>query len=434
MSSRPGRGHPRPGGGGTCARGQPWPLSRCLRGVIEAIFSAIGVAVWVEDEEDLHSVTATSGSKLRDGAPSLDPAQVDDVIMGDANGAASASQDAQRRFPTATPVLLAALEYGWLWTDAAGRLEQVDSLLKGSDLASPRERARALRVRAGLLRGAGRAPEAQVAEAQAREGDPNGPDSLYEAAALSLVGGDTLSAEKAFAHCLSRVSAEARCQRGQVQAQLELDRVNEARSAVDAWKADGLDVAVLDGWVTLMQGDPAAGRALVAPALADDARGEPGRVLPGLAWYIRGMALGEEGGSVEEADVALGRAMRRLAASSDPLLQALGGRSEAARIRYGAAALAKERLGKLDGRDADPVVQLLIAGHFEQQGDTEAARLRLDRAAELGRESALAHYARGLFYYNPSTQSAALEAWRRYLDLGPSGPRAERVRQRINRL
>lgn len=32
------------------------------RDAVEAIFSAIGVAVWVEDEEDLHSVTATSGS------------------------------------------------------------------------------------------------------------------------------------------------------------------------------------------------------------------------------------------------------------------------------------------------------------------------------------------------------------------------------------
>ena len=80
---------------------------------------------------------------------------------------------------------------------------------------------------------------------------------------------------------------------------------------------------------------------------------------------------------------------------------------------------------------ADKIRQTVAA---ERKGSKVVARHHFDRAAELGRENALAHHERGLFYFSPVSYDRAAQAWQRYLDLGPSGPRSVRVRKLLRQM
>ena len=332
-------------------------------------------------------------------------------------------------------VRLTALEQGWLWADAARRLDAVRALLRSNEFDAPRLRARAHRVEAALLESQGATEPARAAREQAARLDPRSATTLYATGAGQLLRGEVLASERSFVDCLEARRADAACQRGLVHARLELDRVTEARAATTGWTEAGLDVSVLEAWVALAEGEPALARERASGALGDRAEGEPARRSTGLAWYVTGLALGEEGTDGAKADEALGRASRVLAASRDPLLRQLARRSGAARVEFGPSVQAADRAAALGADQAtDPVLHLHLGRFLEGDGERSRARAHFDRAAELGRENAQAHYARGLFYYAPETQDQAVAAWRRYLDLGPSGPRAERVRQRIHRL
>ena len=79
----------------------------------------------------------------------------------------------------------------------------------------------------------------------------------------------------------------------------------------------------------------------------------------------------------------------------------------------------------------DPRVHVHLARRYEQLGRRSAAAQHLDKATRLGSESALAWYELGQFWFAPASMDDAMSAWRRYLELEPTGTRAERVQGRF---
>jgi hypothetical protein len=330
-------------------------------------------------------------------------------------------------------VALAAHEGRWVEMPPRERLAALDAMLaeRRGGLA-PRQEGRVHALRAQLFAELGQAADARNAWHMALAADGRHPTYLYVSAAEALVANRVLTGLGEMERCLAVRPLDAVCQRGAVQALLELDRVDQARAAVDAWEAAGADVVVLRAWVDLASGQPD----VVKRSLAERAARlqDAGAVDPqeGLSWYLLGLALA--GGRDQSAAPALERAARVLGASPDALDRLLAARADAASLPVIAAAdVARTVKRAVERAPADPGVQVYIGRFYEQEDRRAAAAQSFDQAALLGPESAVAHYERGMFYYDPRASIAlAREAWRRYLDLGPSGERANRVRQRLD--
>lgn len=80
------------------------------------------------------------------------------------------------------------------------------------------------------------------------------------------------------------------------------------------------------------------------------------------------------------------------------------------------------------GAGSDPFAHVFLGRYYEAAGRRAAAAQHFDRAAELGPQAGLAWYEKARFYQDARDSLGRSEdAWRTYLNLGPTGPRAARA-------
>jgi len=346
-------------------------------------------------------------------------------VLGTASVAAAArAQAASMRLVPDEVSAEVALE-----ADAAARrsresLGAVEAFIAGMDQSvPPRVAGRAHFLHYSLLRAARDDEAADEAMELAVAADPSNPSYLYHHTVDFLVKGQVRSALKDAETCVANQPNEWRYQAALVWTLLAMDRVEEVRAHLEGMPEEmqsHLRSAVLSAALSLADDDPAGALALLnAPALENDPE----------AIYLRSLARGEQG---EDSSGALLEVARELAVSSEPLLQILAPRARAAAMLYGDPARPfLLETSKALSASTDPIVHTTLGAVWEKRGDRRRAATAFDRAADLGEEPALAHYLRGQFYINPRDDSETIKAWRTYLDQDPSGPRAERARQRI---
>lgn len=323
-------------------------------------------------------------------------------------------------------VLVAAATQGWSGGSAEERLRVVEATLERLEgQASPRQLAELHRARAGILAEEGRGDEALDALRRAASVDGGHPEVLYALAGVALGRNQLRAAREELARCLKAVPHHERCQRGAVQVDLDLDRLDSA-DAVASGASGGAGIR-LRSWARIAAGGGAETlNALVALVEADS------QARDGLAVYLLGLALAEDAGSADRAERALALAQKILASSVDPFDRALAGRAAATRARLGPSdeAEAREREA-ITLAPSDPGVYVELARRLEGRGQRGPAGQQLERATALGPEHAIAWYSRGQFWFTPGGMEQARKAWRRYLELEPTGERASKVASRL---
>ncbi len=201
---------------------------------------------------------------------------------------------------------------------------------------------------------------------------------------------------------------------------LDLDRVDEAAARADGYPTDAAGAA-----------SATAARALVAA----QGRGEPvdPAAVPDLAVARWAAALSATQSRAPDAAERAAQAVDALTRSADPFERRLLPRARAQRALIGAdAQVAARATEALAAAAADPYVHVLVARAHEAAGERARAALHFDRAAERGAELGLAWYEKGRFYMDAGDNFARTgAAWRAYLGLAPTGPRAARAKDTL---
>jgi len=291
---------------------------------------------------------------------------------------------------------------GWTGASPETRVKAIDALLQRGQALPIQAQGRLMSAKSLLLI----AEDSALARAVAEEATvvaPSSAEAWFAAGVTALLDGQVLQSLDDFEACTLARPAGRDCERGQVQALLELDRLDEA--AARARSSDML------AWVAAE-------------------RGEKGVADGPIGGYVEGIiALAED---EAEVPVALEASVGELQRSADPLDRMLAARADALRLRILGPDARRSELEALRGSHGrEPLVAVHLAARAEALGESGFAARVLAQAALASPESARVHHARGLLMYSPRTVDAARTAWRRYLDLKPSGPRAERVRSRV---
>ena len=195
---------------------------------------------------------------------------------------------------------------------------------------------------------------------------------------------------------------------------LDLDRIDEA-----AELAAGANPPLKDSLDALVKGWSGAANA------PDPANVDPATP---LGAYARAW-LAVSGQRPDAATIAESAAVA-LDASKDPFLHRLATRTHvlAATVLPEPEAATKVAELRKSGL-ADAAAHVLIGRYCERVGVRAIAAQHFDRAADLEPELGWALYEKGRFYADAGdSQDRTTEAWRDYLALGPSGPRADRAK------
>ncbi len=244
-------------------------------------------------------------------------------------------------------------------------------------------------------------------------------DGTHRSLLLLLAAEDVLQAEYVLASrklvaLQGMYRADPAVQEALVLTYLELDRIEEARAV--ARVANPPMQATLDALVYAWSGEAGA-----PDVLAVDASTPLG------AWAQALLAVNARR---DDARFMAERAAESLAASADPLHRRLAPRAQVLAATLQPEAVAAKQLAALRRSGmADAGAHVVLARHLERTGARVLAAQHFDRAAELEPELGLALYERGRFYsdaQDPLGRTA--EAWRSYLELAPSGPRAALAR------
>lgn len=320
---------------------------------------------------------------------------------------------------------IAADENRWIEEDKEERLSRVGALLKEELRGlSPRHRARLLAVQAELNEELGREAAARRAWQQALDSDGYHPRYLYEIAGRELTGGHPLDAYGRLSRCIASHPADQDCQRAALMALLELDRIKEAQAQVESWDASAGDASIARVWLAVAEGRAGAALEMLDGMRVDGSLGDDG-----LAWYLSGLARGHQGDAAAGAD--LEKASALLAEASAPEIRMLTERARAARVEYGPRSTASRLATALRTEGSlDPVVHLHLGRYFERLGRRTDATQHFARAGQLAEQNGRVLFELGRVYYGPKT-TWAFDLWRRYLELIPSGERAEQTKKRI---
>lgn len=320
-------------------------------------------------------------------------------------GTEAAAAEATRLQGLGDLALVPVLADGWTGAAPAARLKAIDALLSRATTMPAQQTARLQAARALLLLELGRDGARVVAEETVRDA-PHSAPAWHAAGAIALHDGRVREALDAFTACADVRPADEACARGGVQTLIELDRLDEAARLARSPQSRA--------WVAAERGEP-------APAVDGP-----------LGVYAASIAAVQDPSLVSAARLA--EVVSVLKASSSVLDQLLAPRAEALRLRLlGDDANGDELRALMQSAGQDPIVAVHLAARAEDRGDMVRAASLLAAGALRSPESARVHHARGLLLYAPSTLNEARSAWRRYLDLGPSGPRAARVRERLGR-
>lgn len=346
------------------------------------------------------------------------------LSLSDADCARAAVAQALGMLPDEPSAAVVGLEVAAATQRRSESMAAVEAFIAELDKSvPPRVAGTAHFLHYSLLRAAQELDAANEAMELAVAADPSNPSYLYHHTVDFLAKGQVRSALKDAETCVANRPNEWRYQAALVWTLLAMDRVVEAQEHLEALPEEmkaHLRYATLTAAVTLARGETEAAIALLDnPALTAD----PESV------FVRSIARGEQG---DDVSAALLEIARTLETSSEPLMAILAPRAQASALLYGDPA----RPFLLDttrelADSSDPLVQVLLGAVWEKQNDRRRAATAFDRAAELGEDPALAHYLRGQFYINPRDDSETIKAWTVYLEQEPSGPRADRARQRL---
>ena len=204
---------------------------------------------------------------------------------------------------------------------------------------------------------------------------------------------------------------------------LDLDRVDAATAAVKALQEGHLLPTlspILDTLVAVSgrQEKPAA------PLLP------PQRETP-LGAAASALAAAQD--RARDADGQLAAAITALQASADPFERRLVPRLIALRATVLGPPAGDTLADQALAADAeDPAVHVFLGRYYESADKKALAAQHFDRAAELGPEFGLAWYEKGRFYLDArDNQVRSGAAWRTYMTLAPSGPRATRAKDTL---
>ncbi|MFT5686507.1 MAG: tetratricopeptide (TPR) repeat protein, partial [Myxococcota bacterium] len=335
---------------------------------------------------------------------------------------------------------IAADENRWVEEPPEDRLSRVGALLTEERRSlSPRHRARLLSVQAELNEELNREAAARRAWQQALDTDGYHPRYLYEIASRELTGGHPLDAFGRLSRCVASHPADESCQRAALMALLELDRIDEARAQVTAWEAVSKDATLAKAWLAVAEGRAGAALELLKESTSDSASVDSASVDSasigsnpddsGLAWYLSGLARGHQKDT--RAGEELARASTLLAQSSHPELRMLAERARAAQIEHGPRSESARLVRTLRTEGSlDPVVHLHLGRYFESLGRRTDATQHFARAGQLAEQNGRVLFELGRVYYGPKT-AWAFDLWQRYLELSPSGERAEQTQKRL---
>ncbi len=345
---------------------------------------------------------------------------------GDQDCVERAFAEASQVGPTLAMVRLASVTLGG--GEAQARLGSLERFLGNPGPVAPRHQGRAFALSAELYYQLEDPLAAQQALEQALATDPDNPGLLYRVAAVHLASNRPLLARRDLTRCLELRPLDMACHTGLLQTRLDLDRVEQAEQAVadlPATLQEHPQVHLQRSWLA------AAGRQEAEEALAHleaylaAGGSEDGEVqyLQGLAWSLQG----ETRRGITQLEEAAGV----LSQEGDPLLRRLGPR---------ALALAARFAGPIEGRllaveairegNDDAWVHVQLGQLEESGGNRRDASRHFERAVGLAPALALAHYHRGEFLLEDASRTLrkeAWESWRLYLEMKPTGPRAERV-------
>lgn len=312
----------------------------------------------------------------------------------------------------------------------ASQLRGLDIFLSTGDLP-PRVASNAHALKAELHTRRGETDEAGNSLDAAVAIDPGNPEVLYALAARRLRENRLLDALTLLNSATTAHPSQLRFQQARIRVLTELDRVEAAEAALKALPpamADHPRRPVLDGTVTLVSlSDAAETVEILEPYVAANA-GDP------EAMYLLGMAYGVLERPLD-AEPLLIRSAAGLRSSDDPFTRRLGARAYAAAAVFGSSdareqhATTAESLG-----DTDPMVFVLLGDYYARPDSQIDPGPFYDRAADLGRDHALALYMHGQHYLDARDNLAQTRpSWSAYLDLEPTGARAKRVRDRLGR-
>ena len=279
---------------------------------------------------------------------------------------------------------------------------------------SPRQVGQAAWVEAQAWLEGGRRDRALRAAAQGVARDGTHADLLMLLASEDVVQSDFLLAARKLQTLSDIYRADPAVQQALVLVLLELDRVVEAhavaRVANPPLREDLL--ALVYGWS--------------GQAGAPDINSVHGNTPIG-AWARALLAVNARR---EDAAGVADLAVAALDASDDPGLRRLAPRARVLAATQRIEPLAGTELTALrrSGLD-DAAAHVYLGRYLERTGQRLLAAQHFDRAADLEPELGLALYERGRFYADAREgDQRSAEAWGGYLELAPTGPRADRAR------
>ena len=307
-----------------------------------------------------------------------------------------------------------------LVVDGAGvppreRIKMLRPFLEGAESLPPRVAGQAYLAQSANLGRLGKTDlEARNLD-KALSLDPGNPELQVWLAARYLSEGKALRALQVTEKVLQQRPSDADARAAYITVLLTLDRVEQARGALNG------DEGVLKALVLLAEDNPEEA-ARVAQSVLDSAD-DP------LGTYALGMAYGQLGRPVE-ATPLLNKASAALGESDDPYARLFAGRAAAAMLVYGEGMRPSEALY----RSTDGEVLSLLGRYLDATGEDDRAAALHEQAAAAAPQSARVQYHRGLFYTDQQNgQHKQRVAWDAYLELGPSGARAQKVRERLGR-
>ena len=310
------------------------------------------------------------------------------------------------------------------------QLRGLDGFLSAGEL-SPRVAGNAHALKAELHTRLGQTEEAGDALDAAVSIDPGNPEVLYALAARRVRENRLLDSLTLLDKATEAHPSQLRFQQARIRVLTELDRADAAGEALEALPpamAAHPRRPVLDATVTLISRSDAAATVEIlepyASAHPDDAE----------ALYLLGMAYGLLERPLD-AEPLLARAAAALRTSEDPFTRRLGARAYAAAAVFGSSEVRDEHAATAEAvGETDPMVFVLLGDYHARPESTVDAGPYYDRAAELGRDHALALYMHGQHYLDARDNLARTRpSWSAYLDLEPTGARAKRVRDRLGR-
>lgn len=297
------------------------------------------------------------------------------------------------------------------------RVKLLRPFLEDAEALPPRVAGLGYLAQAGNLGRMGRDDAEARALDKALSLDPGNPELQYWLSARHLWEGKTLQAEVVTERVLAARPHDRLAMQARLELLLTLDRLEAARVLVG--NTEGLLLARL----LLAEGKPEEAARIAQGVLSkapDDA----------MAAYLLGLAYGELGRSVD-AEPLLLKAHKQLAESDDPYDRLHAARAQASAVLFGHQGQA-DRAREAEVAEAE--VLSLLARYYDAAGEDNRAAGYHERAAKLAPESARVQYYRGLFYTDqPGGQQKQHVAWDAYLELKPTGERAQKVRERMGR-